>query len=107
MIYLIERCTGQYEDYRSVAVFYSTNKKLAEEWIKKARLAARSLDDRREVLMSKMRDLDSEIEGNIEKWHNLYDRSEKMKSKVDKGLASSDASSVAYVIVNVKELKGE
>jgi L-asparaginase/Glu-tRNA(Gln) amidotransferase subunit D len=91
---------GQYEDYRTNALFYSTDKKKAKQWCKDATEHARKQDAKREKLMRKLSN-DLTDEG----WNKIYDASEKVKSKYDKGLSPSNLSDVTYFVIGLKELK--
>jgi len=100
MIYLVERATGQYSDYRTNPMFYTTDKKKAEAWAKAAQDEARKLYERHEKVSSK---LSAELPN--DEWDKLYKRAEGMKSKMDKKISASEAYDARYYVVTVKELK--
>jgi hypothetical protein len=102
MIYVVERSSGNYEDYRTTSLFYSTDKKKAQLWCNEAMMHARKQDEKREKLMRK---LDELSEDEQEQWNKTYDRAQNVKSKYDKTLDSSNLSDANYYVVEVKELK--
>lgn len=102
MIYVVESVSGSYEDYRTIPLFYSADKKKAQKWCENALQHARAQDEKREKIMRKL----SEVpEDDNDAWTKLYDRSEKIKSKYDKSLSPSNLSDVSYRVVALKELK--
>jgi hypothetical protein len=102
VIYVVERSSGQYEDYRTQVLFYSPDKAKAEAWAKAATEHARKQDEKREKIMRRLSDLP---ENDTEKWHELYDKSEKVRSKYDKTLEPSSLSDANYYVLKVKEIK--
>lgn len=100
MIYAVERSSGDYEDYRTVVLVYSRDKKKAEAWAEAATAMARKADERREKIMRKLND-----ELSSEEWNRLYDKSEKVRSKMDPKLSPCNLSDANYYVVAVKEIK--
>jgi len=100
MIYVVEKSSGSYSDYRTKVMFYTTDKKKAEKFCKDAKDAAHDVYVKAQALNDKMQGPLSD-----EDWDRLYKRGEKLKSKFDKDLSSYEAYDVNYYVLKIKELK--
>lgn len=99
MIYVVTNAHGTYEDYRTDVLFYSTDKRKANEWCELAMEHARVQDEKYTRLMRKLNDdLDETL------WGKIFDSARKVKSKYDKHLDASNLGDVVYRVVALRPL---
>jgi hypothetical protein len=99
-IYIIERSSGSYDDYRTEVMFYTTNKAKAEKFCKEAKIAAEEMELESQDLLDKMQDSTSD-----EQWLKLSKRRDNLKSKMDPELNIFHSGDVGYYVMEVEELK--
>jgi len=97
MIYVIRSASGEYEDYRTEALFYTTNRKKAERWCEAATAHAREQHKKYEKINNQLHEASSE-----EEYHKIYKKLEKVKSKYDKFLHAGDLEQVTYTVLPLK-----
>ena len=103
MIYLIQRETGAYDDYRVDSLSYTTDLQRATEWAEKATKAAGKLDKKRDQLKCKMNEIRYD-DAKTEKWNELYKQTEALRTSYDKTLDSYYLGTVVYAVREVEEL---
>lgn len=102
MIYLVQKSYGEYEDWRSEVMCYSLDKDAAQTYADRLLAEARKQGEKRNKILQKMSDLEND---GGEYRYDLWEKADKVRSKLDKNLDPYYLDSVTYSVCEVEELK--